>query len=817
MAMNPTPPWPHAPGWKAIFSAMRQQWSTPAHSAVNQRQKLLCALILMWENLAARLWPYGLAFFVFIAAALFDIPSALPGLLHSFILVALAVFFVLGAMEIWRHARWPSEAEIFHRIELSSLLEHRPLTSLEDRPAGFIDQPGADAWWRMHQNRIRNGLRNLRTGWPRFGFAPNDPWALRTILLLLMVIGFMHAGRDAGSRLWHALRPAVPPASSLLTDLTIWVKPPAYTQLPQMRLKPGSADIVKIPQGSDVFVQFSGVRLAPGFSINGVKQELNSLAEDSYQATVKIPDSASELRATVGWQSLGDWPVQIVMDTPPKIDWDGEVYATPRAALRIGYKAIDDYGLKSVIATITKPGEPGEIILRLPAFAKGGSEVTNSSYHDVAWHRWAGDAVELRLTATDAVGQSTVSPPQKIQLPQRVFQNPLAKLIADLRRKFIFGQLPAADLGSALEDILQKPGNFDYDPIVTLSLRVASTRTLADAADHPSIADLLWDTALRVEDKGVSLAERDLRSIEQALQDAIARGAGIDEINNLMDQFEAAMSKYMQSLFEQMDQQNLADIPPIDPNAQSIESGDIDRLMAQIRQLMQAGNTDEAQKLLAKLQEIMANMKSNQRQNAKANKLAMEIVRRAQGLIRDQQSALDETAEHISKPAPPSASPSWVASAQKSQKEIAKNLDILIKSLANAGAPHIAPYDRAGEHIAHLLKIANPKTNPNTASEQIVTHQTEALTQLRLGLQELMKAMQDGNSGGQMRAGGGRFDPFGRPRPGQGLLDDQSIKVPGVEELVRTREILDELQKRSGDYSRPDIERDYIKRLLRRF
>jgi hypothetical protein len=35
--------------------------------------------------------------------------------------------------------------------------------------------------------------------------------------------------------------------------------------------------------------------------------------------------------------------------------------------------------------------------------------------------------------------------------------------------------------------------------------------------------------------------------------------------------------------------------------------------------------------------------------------------------------------------------------------------------------------------------------------------------------------------------------------------------------MQRSREILDELYRRAGEFQRPAIERDYIKRLLKRF
>jgi len=69
-----------------------------------------------------------------------------------------------------------------------------------------------------------------------------------------------------------------------------------------------------------------------------------------------------------------------------------------------------------------------------------------------------------------------------------------------------------------------------------------------------------------------------------------------------------------------------------------------------------------------------------------------------------------------------------------------------------------------------------------------------------------------------MRGQEGRFDPFGRRNStenGQGAaVEDSDVTVPNRMEMRRAREILDELRRRSGDRSRPQIELDYIDRLL---
>lgn len=59
-------------------------------------------------------------------------------------------------------------------------------------------------------------------------------------------------------------------------------------------------------------------------------------------------------------------------------------------------------------------------------------------------------------------------------------------------------------------------------------------------------------------------------------------------------------------------------------------------------------------------------------------------------------------------------------------------------------------------------------------------------------------------------------DPLGRPLPG-GPGDDGSTRIPSQPELQRARQILDELRRRAGEADRPEMEREYLRRLLRQF
>jgi hypothetical protein len=60
-------------------------------------------------------------------------------------------------------------------------------------------------------------------------------------------------------------------------------------------------------------------------------------------------------------------------------------------------------------------------------------------------------------------------------------------------------------------------------------------------------------------------------------------------------------------------------------------------------------------------------------------------------------------------------------------------------------------------------------------------------------------------------------DPLGRETPSQTLDSGDTVKVPEEADLLRAREILDELRRRLGERTRPPSELDYIERLIERF
>jgi hypothetical protein len=108
-----------------------------------------------------------------------------------------------------------------------------------------------------------------------------------------------------------------------------------------------------------------------------------------------------------------------------------------------------------------------------------------------------------------------------------------------------------------------------------------------------------------------------------------------------------------------------------------------------------------------------------------------------------------------------------------------------------------------------------------------VGSQGRALEALRKGAQNLAQQMQQGqgdgnpndngpsNRTGRQQSSGANTDPLGRPLRGREFNDDTSVKVPLEIDVQRVRRILEELRRRFSDPERPQLELDYLERLLK--
>jgi len=790
---------------------------------------------ITWERLWRAAWPAVLVAGLFIAVALSDILPALPGWLHMLSLLAFGLAFAYAGWRGFQGFVLPAREEARRRIELASELRHRPLEHLQDELAAGADDAGTRALWEAHRQRMLEALGRLRAGVPSPGLARRDPLALRGSIAVLLVAALVVSWGDGWNRLIRAASPNLAAAAATgPATLEVWLTPPRYTrQAPRfLTANKAAGEPIAVPSGTKLLVRVQGGRGAPKLRLEESKIQFKSMAGTSYQAEGTLKQT-TRLVVTQSGRELGRWAINVLRDTPPKIAFSKPPAGTPRGALRIDYDARDDHGVKQMLLIIRRadkraPKNAKPLTLKLPA---GGQRkaLKGTSFHDLTAHVWSGLKVSLQLRAVDAIGQAGSSLIVTLVLPERKFKHPVARALADARKDLIRDPTSRQAVAEIVGDLSARPDRYSNDTVAFMAMRAARARLFLDKSKKAidEVARLLWDTALRIEDGRLSLAERDLRAAQRALQEALNKDRlGDKEVQKLIEQLQRAIDKFMRQLAEDMrrnPEKYRNSQSPLDPNAMVLERRDLQKMLKRLRDLAQSGNKQAAQKMLQALRQMLQNLRNMARNPGRKGKHpAAKVMRDLQNLIQRQQRLMDRTFREGQRQRgrqDESKKGGQSKGFAKEQEALRRGLGSIMRRLDEMMGRIPGQLGRA-EREMRGAGTQLGRGNPRGA----VPPQGRALEHLRRGgrqaMQRLMRRF--GNRMGTMRRRpgwrrGDRRDPFGRPRDGTGGADTSTVKIPKESEVQRAREIIEELRRRAGERQRPKIEREYIDRLLRQF
>jgi uncharacterized protein (TIGR02302 family) len=823
--------------------------------------KLWLARLAVWaERMGQRFWIPACVVLVFAALALLGLFDGLNPYLH----VLLILGFLAALVFAWRRTRgdealWPPPQEGWRRLERDSGLEHRPFETLHDHVSAAAHGETEQALWRIHRERVRRRLKGLRLNFPHAGLAARDPYALRSLVGLLFGIGLVAGWGEIGPRLGGALLPGFSDGRNATLD--VWVTPPAYTGLAPLVLTQAEAvastDPIKVPVNSVLTARLSGARGTVQLLANGATKPMERDGAGVYTITETVI-GGDALAITAGRQTLRQWNIALLPDNAPRIEFTATPEKTPRSTLKVEYKAEDDYGIDKVdlVVRLGSVDEGAisdeEIEAKLPVSGGDKRAVKGRAFPDLTAHPWAGLPVRGRLVATDAAGNVGRSEPVAFTLPERIFTNPLARALIDIRKTLTLR--PNADRIALARQILglaARPENYSNDTVVFLALRAGATRLArnVDPETVRAVQDLLWDTALHVEDGGLSNAAKDLQTAQESLEEALAKeGVSREEIERLTQELQAAMDRFMDALEQYMREQMAQgrQIPELPPNMQNqaLDRSMLQQMIDQIRNLAQTGAKDAAQQLLSQLQQMMQNLQMGMQPGAQQNMQAFQDLQKLNDLARRQQQLMDKTfreAQRRNGQGQQGQQPQAGQQGQsgqlgqagqggdgpyaQEQAALRRELGELMSRLGQAmGGELPQPFGRADQAMRRALDQLQGN-QPGAA----VPNQGQAIEALQQGLQQMAQqlsqqmqqmmgqGMMPGLFRGSSQPSPLNEDPLGRRQGMGGWADQSDVGIPSEADVQRAREILDELRRRSGDFRRPQIEREYIDRLLRQF
>lgn len=837
----------------------------------------LTRLGMVAEAITRAFWPLWSVVFVALALLMLGLQDEVA---TEWVWAAGAVLALGGIAALVfgvRRMRWPSEGAALLRLDRT--LKGNPIQASLDRQAVGAGDDASLAVWRAHQARMRARLAEARAVEPDLRVSRADPFALRYVALLFLSVALLfgsfgrvqsvtNMGIGNGTAMqgpaWEG-----------------WMQPPAYTRLPSVYLNDITDPEIQAPEGALITLRMYGEvgSLTVEETVSG-RTVTDEEAQDTAQDFEVAMSGRVALDGPGGraWQvaMIPDAGPAVRRDGDIEVSYEGEAQIPftaeddhgvmmGRARIVLDLAAVDRrYGR----AIEPEARERIEVPLPMPV-AGDRTSFTEPLVANFSLHPWANLPVKLELEVEDARGQTALSEPEAITLPGRRFFDPVAAALIEERQALLWNRENATYTAQILRAVLNRPDDLFRKQEQAEQLKQILSRIEAQAKTgmtdeaQEEITQALWDLAIELEEGDLEDARQRMQRAQERLEEAMKNGASDQEIAELMQELREATRDYMRQLAQQQAREGNQNQQPMDPSQMmEMTQDDIQRMMDRIQELMEEGRMAEAQEAMRQLQEMLENMQmtQGQGQGQSPGEQAMEGLSET---LRDQQELSDEAFRELNQgqqgqqgqqqgeqgqgqqgqgqqgQGQPGQQQGQGQGQQQGengqggqsleeglaerQRALRDELNRQRSNLPGQGSEAGEEAGRALERAEGAMDGAERALREGELGEAI-DQQSQAMEALREGLRSLGEAMaeqQNQRSGEQGFAEGGdpqeQQDPLGRNSGTTGRVGTDEGLLQGEDVYRRAEELLGELRKRSGETERPQVERDYLERLLDRF
>ncbi|MEO3416731.1 TIGR02302 family protein [Roseovarius sp. CAU 1744] len=784
---------------------------------------------------------------------------------------------IAAATTGFRQFSWPRRADAMARLDAA--MPGRPLAALGDTQAVGADDPASQSLWRAHQQRMAARAAEARAVEPDLKLSRRDPFGLRYVALLGLVVALLFGSiwRVGGV---GQLAPGANAALAAGPAWEGWVEPPGYTGLPSLYLNDINTHITA-PEGSRITIRLYGEvgALSVAETVSGRTDDIGA-ATDPRQSFEITRDGELAIDGPGGqsWKvsAVADMPPRVeLMPEGARTNYDGQmsqpfraiddhgvVSGTATFTLNLPLVA-RDHGLR----IDPEPREP--IVLDLPMPIAGNRAVFSETLiENLSEHPWAHLPVTMQMQVVDARGQTGASEVIQMNLPARRFFDPLAAAIIEQRRDLLWSRGNGPRVSQILKAVSHdpEPGLFRKDSaylkmrviISDLDKKIGAAELNDTARDE--IAQAMWDLALLLEDGDIGDALARMRAAQERLNEAMKNGASEEEIARLMQELRDATQDYLRQKSQQAQRENNTDQRGQTPQDMiEMSQQDIQDMMDRIQELMEQGRYAEAQQALEEFQQMMENMQVTE--GGPGNSPGQEAMEGLADTLRQQQGLSDQAFRDLQEQYNPGAQAGESqgnegrsggqgrgqshegqngegegmgtqqgrngAPQSGSEGSLADRQEALRRELERQRGNLPGMGGEAGENARRSLERADDAMRGaeqalrNQDLAGALDNQSEAMDALRDGMKNMGEALaQQENPNGQGEAfsqlGDSGSDPLGRPGAGTQVGPGER-GLPDADVYGRARKLLDEIRRRSGETDRPEIERNYLQRLLDRF
>ena len=382
-------------------------------------------------------------------------------------------------------------------------------------------------------------------------------------------------------------------------------------------------------------------------------------------------------------------------------------------------------------------------------------------------------------------------------------------------------------------------------------------------ARRDELAEALWDLAILLEEGDLSDALERMRQAQDRLAEAIKNGASDEEIARLMQELREATRDYLDRLAQQQQQDGQQGERQNAENSMTLTQDDLQAMMDRIQELMEQGRMAEAMQALEEFQQMMENMQVTQGQGQGQQSPGQQAMDDLADTLRQQQGLSDQAFRDLQEQFNPGARSGQSSEnegfsggegrgqahdgtggegqdggdpqaqngqgAQDSargnladrQRQLRRELQRQQQNLPGRGTPEGDAAREALGRAGEAMDGAEDALRNDDLAEAI-DRQAEAMEEMREGMRSLGDALAQERRNGQQQGTaqgdpGQQRDPLGRPTGNGTQTGTEEGLAEGEDVYRRARDLLEEIRRRSGEGERPEIERNYLRRLLDRF
>ncbi|MBL1146141.1 MAG: DUF4175 family protein [Proteobacteria bacterium] len=849
-----------------------------------------CRLFL--TSFVIEIWPVLTLPLFYLGLGLLDLFSYMPWWLHALTLLAFIgtmLFFIRRAI---LRLKWPDVRDIMRKLEISSHVAHRPLNNLTDHLFHGTRSEDQKLLWKKHLLRAREQLTQIRLLQPDRSLKQQDPRRLGFLAILIFAVGFYFAGDNRNMRITQALTPpqemaeiVTPSWQPPLMEVTAWVTPPAYAGGEAQYLHSGPLKSIggkiTLPQDSTLTMHISKTRhFPPRIYVDGARKDLIFNNEGHYSIDIDFTEAGVfEVVMKRFFLTRAHWTVTSVPDQAPQIKLEEKAAEVESQEIEWSYSAADDYGIAKLDMYISPDSSLQSKLDKAPLTPEEKRQyhfpiavpqdpplrqLAETRTTDMTESVFAGQAVVLSILGEDTGGQIGQSNPFKTVLPMRQFKHPVAKALVEIRQTLAWSDNAAERLNAwtRLRGIATAPDQYRDDITVFLALSVAHM-TLERLVASPysrmnqktedqwlkrlkNVRELLWKTALHIEDGSLAVAARDLRNALEQLAEKMEKGDMTEEeFQKLAAEMQETMARYMQALSEELREKMQNEQKSSQENQQMsqelmdrlAEKMDVGSMFQQWQQMSEGGSKENMQKMIEQMRKFMEQMDPEKLKNARPfDNKEFENIGDLQKLIEQQQELIEKTQEEKDRQEQKQEQKKDQQGKQEKKepqnkkdgdksKELAKKQGEIRKELGDISKKMDEKLGEVPEPMAEadqFMKQAGDGLEEPDIPAALKSEQ-EALEALQKGMDQELERLADllenvmmiGSGGQPQGPQDGERDPLGR-QDGDNI-DTSDLDLPDEKERTKIQEIIRELRQRSNDYQRPDFEKEYYDRLLERF